>query len=209
MFDVGETLIDESRLWGLWADWLRVPRLVFFSVLVTLIERREHHRKVFELFAPGFDVEGLRRARQRAGFAPDIFGAEDLHPDAIPCLTELQAAGYRLGVAANQPATAEAAIQSIGFAFDFVFTSESWGVEKPSPEFYARLIAACEQEPSEIAYVGDRVDNDIVPAHEAGLVTVFVSRGLWGEVHASWPEASVADVRMDSLEELPAALSHL
>src|SRR6266446_6422224 len=26
VFDVGETLIDESRMWGEWADWLGVPR---------------------------------------------------------------------------------------------------------------------------------------------------------------------------------------
>jgi HAD superfamily hydrolase (TIGR01549 family) len=206
---VGETLIDESRLWGLWADFLHVPRLIFFSTLVTLIERREHHRRIFELFSPGFDVDDLRRARQRAGSAPDVFDAQDLYPDVHPCLSELRAAGYRLGVAANQPSSTEQAIDALGFSFDFVYTSESWGVEKPSPDFYARLIASCEQEPSEIAYVGDRVDNDIVPAAAAGLVTVFLSRGLWGEVHASWPEASIASARLETLAELPAALSRL
>jgi hypothetical protein len=28
-FDVGETLIDESREYGTWADWLGVPRHTF------------------------------------------------------------------------------------------------------------------------------------------------------------------------------------
>src|SRR2546421_90534 len=32
-FDVGETLVDETRQWGAWADWLGIPRLTCFAVL--------------------------------------------------------------------------------------------------------------------------------------------------------------------------------
>ena len=42
VFDVGETLINEERMWGFWADHLGVTRLRFFAVL----ERGEHHRRV-------------------------------------------------------------------------------------------------------------------------------------------------------------------
>ena len=54
-FDVGETLVDETRQWGLWADWLRVPRLTFFSAFGAVLERGEHHRIVFDHFVPGAD----------------------------------------------------------------------------------------------------------------------------------------------------------
>ena len=37
VFDVGETLIDESRLWGAWAEWLGVPPFTFFVALGTVI----------------------------------------------------------------------------------------------------------------------------------------------------------------------------
>ncbi len=33
VFDVGETLVDETRYWDEWADWLGVPRFTFFAVL--------------------------------------------------------------------------------------------------------------------------------------------------------------------------------
>lgn len=33
VFDVGETLIDETRQWGEWADWLGVPRFTFLAAL--------------------------------------------------------------------------------------------------------------------------------------------------------------------------------
>ena len=29
--DVGETLIDETRIWSIWADALRIPRLTLFA----------------------------------------------------------------------------------------------------------------------------------------------------------------------------------
>ncbi len=32
-FDVGETLVDETRHWGQWADYLGVPKLTFFAAL--------------------------------------------------------------------------------------------------------------------------------------------------------------------------------
>ena len=38
-FDVGETLLDETRIWGAWADWLGVTRLTFFAALGAVIAR--------------------------------------------------------------------------------------------------------------------------------------------------------------------------
>ncbi len=87
--------------------------------------------------------------------------------------------------------------------------SEAWGVEKPAPEFFTRLIALCGVPAAEIAYVGDRVDNDVLPAKAAGMVAIFLRRGLWGAIHASWPGAAQADLRIESLAELPEAFSRL
>jgi len=41
--------------------------------------------------------------------------------------------------------------------------------------------------PTEIAYVGDRLDNDIPPALAAGMIAVFVRRGPWGWIDAPTP----------------------
>src|SRR5512147_863987 len=95
-FDVGETLIDETRQWGEWADWLGVTRLTFFAALGAVIERGEHHRQVFEIVRPGIDLARERAARAAAGGAAWI-EAGDLYPDALPCLHELRARGYRIG----------------------------------------------------------------------------------------------------------------
>jgi FMN phosphatase YigB (HAD superfamily) len=79
-------------------------------------------------------------------------------------------------------------------------------VEKPSPAFFARLVELAGEPRHAIAYVGDRVDNDIVPAADAGMVTVFVRRGPWGEVHARRPEAARADIQVDGLTAAAEAL---
>jgi FMN phosphatase YigB (HAD superfamily) len=112
-FDVGETLIDETRHWGEWADFLGVPRLTLFATLGMTMWRGQPHRRVFDLFRPDLDLATARRQRQALGWRYD-FLAEDLYPDAIPCLLALRERGIRVLVAGNQPIEAEAALARIG-----------------------------------------------------------------------------------------------
>jgi HAD superfamily hydrolase (TIGR01549 family) len=205
-FDVGETLISESRVYAAWAAWLGVPELTLMGVLGGVIERRQDHLRAFELLRPGFDLAAEEAARRAAG-VPNVFDERDLYPDARPCLERLHADGYAVGVAGNQPARASAALRAMGLPLDFVFTSEGWGVEKPSPAFFENVARAAGMPAGAIAYVGDRVDNDVVPAAAAGMCAVFLRRGPWGHLQASWPEASAAAARIDALAELHAVLS--
>ena len=48
--------------------------------------------------------------------------------------------------------------------------------------FFDKLIEVSGHSPEEIAYVGDRLDNDIAPAAGAGLATVWIRRGPWGYI---------------------------
>ena len=43
-------------------------------------------------------------------------------------------------------------------------TSDEWGVAKPDAAFFDKLVAVSGHDRQEIAYVGDRLDNDIAPA---------------------------------------------
>ncbi len=193
-FDVGETLIDETRAWGAAADAAGVPRLTFFGVLGALAGRGAPHGRVYEIL-------GVQN-----GASPSHM-PEDFYPDAIPCLVELRCRGYRLGLAGNQPESCEVFLAAAGLDVDWIGSSATWGVEKPSAAFFERVVreAGCAAE--EIAYVGDRVDNDVVPAAEAGLVSVFLRRGPWGFLQADWPDAVRAHIRLDSLADLPEALA--
>jgi FMN phosphatase YigB (HAD superfamily) len=124
-FDVGETLIDETRLWSTWADWLRIPKLTFFALLGAVIERGKDHRRIFDLERPDFDYDHERTAQAAAGIPLGI-DATDLYPDALPCLATLRAQGYVLGLVGNQPAEVEGLLRALALPVDYIATSAGW-----------------------------------------------------------------------------------
>ena len=134
---------------------------------------------------------------------------QDLYSDALPCLVRLRAAGILVGIAGNQPHGADEALQSCGLDADFVESSASLGVEKPSAEFFDKLIDLIGFPSDQIAYVGDRLDNDILPERSAGLVAIFLRRGPWGVLHADLPGCEHAHARLSTLHDLPPLIAAL
>ena len=205
IFDVGETLVSEQRSWQAWADWLGVPRARLFEVMRTVIGQGDHHRRIFEILRPGLDFEAEEAKRAAAG-VPRHEELYTFYPDALSCLATLRAAGLRVGVAGNQQAGVEEWLRPWLEPGDLIASSGGLGVQKPSPAFFTRLVEIAETDPAQVAYVGDRVDNDVLPAADAGLVSVFFRRGPWGEVHAHWPGVERADVRVEDLSAAAEAL---
>ncbi len=197
-FDVGETLVDETRMWAAWADHLGVSVLTFMATLGHVIAAGRHHRDVFRVLRPKFNYADEVDRLEARGEAYRI-GRQDLYGDALPALAALRAQGLKVGIAGNQPLEAEAAIREAGVAADFVASSASWGVEKPSPEFFARIVAQCGLRPSEIAYVGDRLDNDVEPALAAGMTAVFLVRGPWAVIQREIRGAPPGAIMIDGL----------
>jgi len=185
VFDVGETLIDETRLWERAADAAGTPRFTLMGIVGGLAARGEHHRRAWEL---------LGVAQPAA-----TWGSEDFYPDALPTLGALRQRGLRVGAVGNTLTAAEDLLRE---HVDLVGSSARWGLEKPKPAFFERIVSECRVPAEEIAYVGDRVDNDIEPALAAGMVAVHVRRGPWGHLH----EPPSAALRIDSLDQLPEAL---
>jgi HAD superfamily hydrolase (TIGR01509 family) len=185
-FDVGETLIDESGMWERAADAAGVPRFTLMGVLGGLAARGEHHARVWEILG----------VPQPAS----TWGTADFYPDALPCLDSLRGAGVKVGAVGNTPQEAEELLRA---HVDFVGSSARWGVEKPAAAFFERLAREAGNQPAEIAYVGDRVDNDVVPALAAGMVAVHLRRGPWGHLHEPPPAA----ISIRSLGELSGALA--
>jgi FMN phosphatase YigB (HAD superfamily) len=92
--------------------------------------------------------------------------------------------------------------RNLELPLDYLASSATWGVEKPDPAFFKRIITLTQLEPDEIAYVGDRLDNDVLPAKAIGMKAVFLERGPWGVIHAKRPEVRQADLHLHSLENL-------
>jgi FMN phosphatase YigB (HAD superfamily) len=178
-FDVGETLIDETREYGTWADWLGVPRHTFSAVFGAVLARGGDYREVFQHFRPGFDLQKERQARLDAGLGEYLNG-HDLYPDARRCLQALRDAGCLVGVAGNQTARAGGFLRELNLPCDVLATSAEWGAEKPGAAFFDKMADVSGYGRGETAYVGDRLDNDIAAAARAGLFTVWLRRGSWG-----------------------------
>jgi HAD superfamily hydrolase (TIGR01549 family) len=204
-FDVGETLVDETREYGTWADWLGVPRHTFSAVFGAVIATGGDYRETFQRFQPGFDLHQERERRARDGQA-ETFGEENLYPDARPCLAELSAMGLRVGVAGNQTARAELILRSLDLPVDVIGTSDGWGVEKPRRAFFERIAVEAGCPAGAVLYVGDRADNDIRPAQEAGLQTALVRRGPWGHILRDDEVTQRCLFLLDTLGELPALI---
>ncbi|GIG66874.1 HAD family hydrolase [Phytomonospora endophytica] len=201
-FDVGGTILDESHEFDAWADWLGVPRHTLSAVLGSVIARGLDFRETFRAFRPDFDHDTELELRAAAGSA-ESFTESDLYPDARACLAALKDQGLLVGLAGNQPEHAEASLRDFGLAVDVIATSAGWGVAKPEPGFFERVIAVGGGDPSTILYVGDRPDNDVRPAVAAGLRTCLIRRGPWGYILDMPEVAAQATFRIDSLDELP------
>ncbi|MDT8915121.1 HAD family hydrolase [Amycolatopsis sp. PS_44_ISF1] len=208
VFDVGETLLDDSREWGAWADWLEVPRHTFSTVLGAVTAAGRDNAETFQYFRPGFDLGRERQLREDAGLGERI-EESDLYRDVRPALAELRGRGLWVGVAGNQTARAAELLRALDLPVDRIATSGEWGVAKPSADFFARVASMVPGgRPDAAVYVGDHRDNDIVAAKAAGFRTALIRRGPWGYLWADDPLVRRdADWVIDSLRDLSGLLT--
>ena len=132
-------------------------------------------RLATRFLGPDPDLEALERlAWKHWAYPPGV-----LFADVVPALDALRAAGYGLGVIANQPTQVRSALERDGLVpyFQVWGVSEDLGLQKPDPALFVHAVRTAGVRPSETAMVGDRLDYDILPAKEAGMRTVWVLRG--------------------------------
>lgn len=203
VFDIGEVLIDETRVWEVWAELIGTSSLTFGAVLGAAVVQGEDHHAVFDHLAPNLDWQDLTEEHERRYGG---FRASDLYADVRPCLEALRAQGRTVVLAGNQPAHRTAQLEALDLPVDRIATSEELGAEKPGAAFFDAVLAMVgDVAPATVLYVGDRVDNDVLPAAAAGLRTCWLRRGPWG-VLQDLPMEEDADLVLDGLGELPVLL---
>lgn len=171
-FDLGSTLIDETEAYK-----YRVNECIEGSNVT--FEEFDRKRKEFanEKITCG-DVD-----------AADYFGltlkpwrndAEYPYKDAESVLKELSSRGYKLAVIANQAKGTEDRLTKWNLIkyFDFVLASFEEGVSKPDPEIFMRALKTANVEANRCVMIGDRIDNDVLPAKKIGMKTILVKQGV-------------------------------
>lgn len=172
-FDLGSTLIDEEDC-------------IEYRVAETLKQpgapSKEEFYKQMEYFASvnmlsykdtvkKFGLENVRWVKE----------LEKLYPESREVLQALQVR-YKLGVIANQSAGTEERLAQFGIRdyFDVVVASAEAGVAKPDKRIFELALSQAGCSANEACMVGDRLDNDIAPAAEMGMYTVWVRQSWFG-----------------------------
>jgi HAD superfamily hydrolase (TIGR01549 family) len=195
VFDVGETLVDEERWWRRLADREGLQPHVVWAALGVTIERGEEHSELWRHL-------GIDQPPRWWSEIP--YSLEDLYPDALDCLRRVGELGLQVGIVGNQTEALEAWAREAALPAGVIASSASLGVRKPDRAFFAKVVELMGRPAAEVAYVGDRVDNDVLPAAAAGLVAIHLRRGPWGRLQRTPPEATLG---LDDLASLPDALA--
>ena len=193
-FDIGSTLIDESTCYA---------RRFLETTEGTNVSLQAFRERVIQLAADSDDpykeavrLFGLQKAKWHSAL-------EKPFPYASLVLQTLSKS-YRLGILANQPAGAKQRLDAwnIGQYFDLILASAEEGLAKPDPAFFQLALQRAGCLPQEAVMVGDRLDNDILPAKKCGMKTIWVRQGF-----AKCKAASeLPDFTVDSLADIPSIL---
>ena len=87
---------------------------------------------------------------------------------------------YKIGIIANQDFGTEQRLANFNVHqyIDLVIASAEEGVEKPDLRIFQLALERANCKPEEAVMVGDRIDNDIIPANKIGMTTVWIKQGF-------------------------------
>jgi HAD superfamily hydrolase (TIGR01549 family) len=168
-------------------------------------QRGPFTRRLVLKFLPPEDLERvIDRGHELWTYPPD-----SLQPDVRPTLEVLRES-YRVGLLANQQRWIRDTLTRDGLTafIDVWVISAEIGVEKPDSGIFEAAVRAAGVPAGRCAMVGDRLDNDIVPAAGVGMRTVWLLRGEAPDMPTPGQLAR-ADSAIRSLAELPEALRRL
>ncbi|MDE7416590.1 MAG: HAD family hydrolase [Lachnospiraceae bacterium] len=198
-FDVGSTLINEEKAYE--------HRIRDMAEAVN-----EPFEKIYEIAMNFYkqNKKGDLETAKLLGLPKPIWHREDevLYEDAEACLAKLRneqflGRKYKIGVIANQSLGTEERLVQHGIMqyIDLVVASAEEGVAKPDKRIFEIALERGKCEPSDAVMIGDRIDNDIIPANLLGMHTIWIKQGF-GKYWNISQDIEKADLVVNSLMEL-------
>lgn len=192
-FDIGSTLVDETDC---------VKKRCEVIIENYNINGQEFYDKVTECAKT--DSYAVRAAALYYGAEiPRWYGElEKLYPDTKMIL-EILSKKYKLGVIANQVAGTKERLDNweICKYFDVVVASAEAGCAKPDLKIFNLALEQAGCKPNDAVMIGDRLDNDIVPAKQIGMKTVWVRQGF-AKYQIICNESEQPDFIIDSISDI-------
>lgn len=193
-FDIGSTLVDETKAYD---------HRVRDMIAGTNITFQEFDSVRIALARQGYD--GNSAAISFFGLTKTPWHSEDETPysDAHSTLAALHQRGFKLGIIANQMRGTAERLDAWGMLqyFDVVVASAEIGYAKPDKEIFRKALELAGCAAQESVMVGDRLDNDIIPAKAMGMKTVWIKNGLAKYQKSEFGE-NVADHQINALSDL-------
>ncbi len=183
LFDVGWPIIDETEVQKFWNDLLK--RLIKEKAgrTVTDAELSKYENEAIICYAPSifsYVIWQLVKPDRKIFYdiRKSFYGTSfveyyRIRPGVIEVLKKLHGK-FKLGIAANQPETVYEFLEKEGILHFFNSTqvSDEIGFSKPDIRMFLKVLENLGSKPQESLMVGDRPDNDIVPARLIGMKTV-------------------------------------
>jgi len=219
LWDVGGPLVDEEPMYVIW-------EAAIFDVYRSqtgkdLSPARFAAAKEWALqsYAPYsfqaiiFDL--MDRDIVRADEATKLFytivpsHGEHLNPGLIETL-EYLAARVPMAIVANQLKGLPERLRSLGIEkyFKHIISAGEFGLYKPDLRIFQHALEQLNLQPHEALMVGDRPDNDVVPAKLLGIKTLLLRTGWYEQQKIRMPSEQ-ADYVVNSVPEMYAKLREL
>ena len=117
---------------------------------------------------------------------------------------------YMIALAGNQPSTVKDVLKEHGLLDYFTANdvSEDIGKAKPDPGFFNYILQKLGVKNYEAIMIGDRLDNDIIPAKKLGMMTILVKLGAYAILEPRNP-GEIANAVVRTVSELPGAVADI
>ncbi len=198
-FDVGYTLVNEDSVWekrcheqaetdeakklGLTADD------IYHEIEIASVSRKPQFRTVIDKFC----------FKEVAPYRTELEELYEEAPTVIKALTQK----YELGIIANQLDGLKERLEAFGLIKYFKYIISSWDVQvmKPDIRIFEYALAKANCKPRNACMIGDRLDNDILPAKSLGMKTVWIKRGF-GALQKPLSKSEEPDYTINNLSQL-------
>lgn len=192
-FDVGSTIVDEHLAYEhRMREIADLSNTTYNDVCGMAMEFYKQNRKGDLETAKLLGVELTKWHKED----------EILYGDASKCL-EILSSRYKIGIIANQSLGTRERLKQYGVLkyIDLVIASAEEGVAKPDNKIFEIALERSNCKPCNAVMIGDRIDNDIIPAKMMGMHTIWIKQGF-GQYWNITEEIEIADCAVNTLMEI-------
>ena len=198
-FDVGYTLVNEDAVWEArcrdQAQTEEAKKLglsatdIYHEIEIASVSRKPQFRTVIDKY----------NFKEVAPYRTELEKLYDEAPVVIKGLSQK----YELGIIANQLDGLKERLEAFELLKYFKYIISSWDVQvmKPDIRIFEYALGEANCIPQEACMIGDRLDNDILPAKALGMKTVWIKQGF-GALQKTLFKSEEADYTISNLTEL-------